>query len=95
MAFIFLPARSCLLPKIFVRFESSRDYVDGLLSMEHWPNITFIDTAHIVANHALVYRKEDVIKYGYNENGFFFKSHNDRVADPENPENIANAIENC
>ena len=50
--------------------------------------------AHIVANHALVYRKEDVIKYGYDENRFFFKFYNDRVADPENPENIANAIEN-
>ena len=57
--------------KFLLRFESSLDYVDGLLSMEHWPNITFIDMAHIVANHALVYRKEDVIKYGYDENGFF------------------------
>ena len=55
--------------------------------MEHLPNITVIDTAHIVANHALVSRNEDVIKYGYNENGILFKTYNARVADPENPEN--------
>ena len=77
-----------------LRSESSRDYVDGLLSMEHLPNITVIDMAHIVANHALISRKEDVIKYGYDENGILFKPYNGRVADPENPENVANAIEN-
>ena len=62
--------------------------------MEHLPNITVIDMAHIVANHALTSRKEDVIKYGYDENGILFKPYNGRVADPENPENVANAIEN-
>ena len=80
--------------KFLLRSESSRDYVDGLLSMEHLPNITVIDMAHIVANHALTSRKEDVIKYGYDENGILFKPYNGRVADPENPENVANAIEN-
>ena len=50
--------------KFLLRPESSRDYVDGLLSMEHLPNITVIDMAHIVANHASTSRKEDVIKYG-------------------------------
>ena len=62
--------------------------------MEHLPNIAVIDMVHIVANHALVSRKEDVIKYGYDENGILFKPYNGRVADPENPENVANAIEN-
>ena len=54
--------------KFLLRSESSRDYVDRLLSMEHLSNITVIDLAHIVANHALVSRKEDVIKYGCDEN---------------------------
>ena len=49
---------------------------------------------HIVANHALVSRKEEVIKYGYDENGILFRPYNSRVADPENPENVANAIGN-
>ena len=80
--------------KFLLGSESSRDYVDGLLSMEHLPNIAVIDMAHIVANHALVSRKENMIKYGYDENGILFKPYNGRVADPENPENVANAIEN-
>ena len=79
--------------KFLLRSESSCDYVDGLLSMEHLPNITVIDMAHIVANHALTSRKEDVIKYGYDENGILFKPYNGRVVDPENPENVANATE--
>ena len=94
MAFVFLPARSCFLPKFLLRSESCRDYVDGLLSIEHSPDVTVIDMAHIVANHVVGSRKEDVIKYGYNENGILFEHHNGRVADPENLENVANAIEN-
>ena len=81
--------------KFLLRAESRRDYVDGLLSMEHLPNITVIDMAHIAANHALASRKEDVMKYGYDENGILFKPYNSRVADPENPKNVANSIENC
>ena len=54
--------------KYLLRSKSSRDYVDGLLPMEHLPNITVSDMDHIVANHALVSRKEDVIKYGCDEN---------------------------
>ena len=50
--------------------------------------------AHIVANHALVSRKEDMVKFGYDENGILRKPYNGRIADPENPENVANAIEN-
>ena len=61
--------------------------------MEHLPNIMVIDMAHIVASHALVSRKEDVIKYGYDENGISFEPYNGRVADPENPENVAKATE--
>ena len=62
--------------------------------MEHLPNITVIDMAHIVANHALLSRKEDVIKYGPDENGILFKPYNGKVEDPENPENVAKAIKN-
>ena len=80
--------------KLLLRSKSNHDYKDGLLSMEHLPNVTVIDMDHIVANHALVSRKEDVIKYGYNENGILFKTYNAKVADSENPENVANATEN-
>ena len=62
--------------------------------MEQLPNVTVIDMAHSVANHALVSRKEVVIKYGYDESGVLLKPYNGRVADTENPENVANAIEN-
>ena len=62
--------------------------------MEHLPNITVIDVTHIVADQSLVSRKEDVIKYGDNENRILFKLYNGRVVDPENPENVTNAIEN-
>ena len=49
--------------------------------------------AHIVANRVLVARNENVIKYGHDENTILFKPYNCRVAYPENPENVANAIE--
>ena len=61
--------------------------------MVHLPNITVTDRANIVANHALVSRKEDMIKYGYDENLILFKTYKGRVADPEDPENVAKAIE--
>ena len=77
-----------------LRSESSLDYVDGLLSMVHLPNITVTDRANIVANHALVSRKEDMIKYGYDENLILFKPYKGRVPDPEDPENVSKAIEN-
>ena len=51
--------------------------------MEHLPNIRVIDMTHLVVNHALVSRKEDVIKYGDDENGILNKLYNGRVADPE------------
>ena len=62
--------------------------------MEHLPNIMVIDMTHIVADQSLVSRKEDVIKYGDDENRILFKLYNGRVVDPENPENVTNAIEN-
>ena len=41
--------------------------------MEYLPNITVIDLAQIVANHDFVSRKEDMIKYVFNENGILLK----------------------
>ena len=41
--------------------------------MEYLPNITVIDMAQIVANHDFVSRKEDVIKYVFDENGILLK----------------------
>ena len=50
--------------KFLLRAESCRDYIDGLLSLKHEPNIVIVDMAHIVANHANNTRKEDNRKYG-------------------------------
>ena len=36
--------------KFLLRSESSHDYIDGLLSMKHIPNVVVIDMAHIIAN---------------------------------------------
>ena len=44
-----------------LRSESHRDYVDGLLFMEHLPNTTVIGMAHIVANHAFQKGRRDKI----------------------------------
>ena len=41
--------------------------------MEYLPNITAIDMAQIVANHDFVSRKEDMIKYVFDENGILLK----------------------
>ena len=60
--------------------------------MEHLPNITVIDMARVVTNQALVSKKEDMMKYGYDENGILFKPYNSRVADSENTENVAKAM---
>ena len=74
--------------------ESSRDYIDGLLSTKHLPNVVVIDMAHIIAKPALISRREDVQKYGYNEEGILFQPYSGRVADPDDPENVTNAKEN-
>ena len=73
--------------------EISRDYKDGLLSMKHIPNVVVTDTSHIIAKHALISRREDVQKYGYNEEGILFESYSGRVANPDDPENVTNAKE--
>ena len=80
--------------KCLLRSENSRDDIDGLLSMKHIPNVVVIDMGHIIAKHALVSRRGDVQKYGYNEEGILFEPYSGRVADPDNPENVTNAEEN-
>ena len=50
--------------EFLLRAESCRDYVDGLLSLKHQPNIVIVYMAHIVANYANNTRKEDNRKYG-------------------------------
>ena len=74
--------------KFLLRSESSRDYIDDLLSMNHIPNAVVIDMAHIIAEHALVSRREDVQKYGYNEEGILFEPYSGRVADPDDPKTV-------
>ena len=80
--------------KFLLRSESSRDYVDGLLSMKHIPNVVLIDMAHIIAKHALISRREDVQKYGYNEEGVLFQPYPGTMTDPDDSENMTNAKEN-
>ena len=80
--------------KCLLKSESSRDYIDGLLSMKHIANVVVIDMTHIIAKYALISRKEDVQKYGYNEKGTLFESCSGRLADPDEQENVKNAKEN-
>ena len=54
--------------------------------MKHIPNV--IDMAHIIAEHALISRKDDIKIYGYNKEGILFELYSRRVADPDNPENV-------
>ena len=42
-----------------LRSESSHDYIDGLLSMKHIPNVAVIDMVHIIAKDVLTPRKDD------------------------------------
>ena len=45
LTLIFLSAKHCILLKIyFMRVESLRDYVDGLLSLAYIPNIVVVDS---------------------------------------------------
>ena len=80
--------------KCLLKSESSPDYRDGLLSMKHIPNVVVIDMTHIIAKYALISRKEDLQKYGYNEKGILFELCSGRVVDPEEQENVKNAKEN-
>ena len=79
--------------KFLLRSERSRDYIDGLLSMKHIPNVVVIYMTHIIAKHALVSRREDVQRYEYSEEGILFGPYSGRVADPDDPENVTNAKE--
>ena len=77
--------------KFLLRSESSRDDIDGLLSLKYIPNVVLIDMAHIIAKHALISRREEVQKYEYNQEGILFEPYYGRVADPDDPKNVANA----
>ena len=81
--------------KFILRSESCRDYVDGLISMKILPNVVIVDMAHIVARHANGRcRREDALKYGKgNDEGFIFYPYEGRVADVDDPDNVARARE--
>ena len=68
--------------KFLLRSESSRDDIDGLLSLKYIPNVVLIAMAHIIAKHALISRREEVQKYEYNQEGILFEPYYGRVADP-------------
>ena len=73
----------CYYVKFLNRSESPRDYVDGLLSMKHLPNVTIIDMAHILAKHGNNgNRANDVKASGLgNENNHLFYPFDGRLGD--------------
>ena len=78
-----------------MRAESCRDYVDGLLSLKHQPNIAIDDMVHIVANHANNTRKEDNIRYGKaDEEVRLFFPYEGRVTSSNDSESIRLSKEN-
>ena len=81
--------------KFLLRAESCRDYVDGLLSLKHQPNIVIVYMAHIVANYANNTRKEDNRKCGKaDEEGRLFFRYEGRVASSDGSESIRLSKEN-
>ena len=81
--------------KFLIRAESCRDYVDGLLSFKHIPNVVIVDMAHILARHANTTRKADTLRLGKGDaNGNLFFPFDGRIADHEDPAVLADAIEN-
>ena len=60
--------------KMPLRSEGARDYVDGLLSMKHIPNVTVTDMPQLLVRHAKRSRKKDVrrTKSGNNKDELFF-----------------------
>ena len=81
--------------KFLLRAESCRDYVDGLLSLKHQPNIVIVDMVHIVANHANNTRKEDNIRYGKaDEEVRLFFPYEGRVTSSNDSESIRLSKEN-
>ena len=78
--------------KFLLRAESCRDYVDGILSFKHVPNVIIVDLAHMLANHANGTRREDTIRLGKgDEEGNLFYPYDGRIDDPENPGIVADA----
>ena len=78
--------------KFLVRAESCRDYIDGILSFKHTPNVVIVDMAHIIASHASVSRRQDVSRLNKgNDAGLLFFPFDGRVADPEDPSNVSAA----
>ena len=74
---------------------SCRGYVDGLLSLEHQPNIVIIDMAHIVANHANNTHQGGNRKYGKaDEKGRLFFPYEGRVTSSDDSESIRLSEEN-
>ena len=74
--------------KFLLRSESSRDYIDGLLSIKHTPNVVVIDVTSIIGKHSLISRKDDLKKYGYHAEGILFQPYFGRVADPHDPHDL-------
>ena len=74
---------------------SCRGYVDGLLSLEHQPNIVIIDMVHIVANHENNTNQGDNRKYGKaDEEGRLLFPYEGRVASSDDSESIHLSKEN-
>ena len=71
--------------KVPIRAESPRDYLDGLLSMAHIPNIIIVDMPQIVSAHARN-RQGDIKRAGHgNLNGELFFPFDGRAGDHNDP----------
>ena len=81
--------------QFILRAETSRNYVDGLLSLAYVPNIVVVDMTHVVAKHATSTRKEDAKYYGKcDKEGNIFNPFNGRVADPGEQDLVQMANDN-
>ena len=70
--------------KFNLRAESSRDYMDGWLSLTYIPNIVVFDMAHTVTKYATSIRKDDAKYYGKGDKeDNIFNPFNGRVTDPD------------
>ena len=49
---------------------------------------------HIIAKHALIYRKDNIKKYDSNKEGIMSEPYSGIVTDTDDPENVTNAKEN-
>ena len=80
--------------KMPIRTEGPRDYIDGLLSMKHLPNVTIIDMPQHLVKHSES-RQNDILRTNNgNEAGELFFPFEGRAGDCNDQDNVLKANEN-